>query len=1173
MHYILQGSKPKKKMSGTVSLEGEYSAKYVATSSREHIMGYCGKDVIASIYVSAGVIKELDVAVDKIQVAGDYERFLPIIGVGVAEGAERPKIIWDGTAKGNSNKVKDMEYHDYVDMSQQKDAIKGGIEEFLYKNVNIQKLQEEHDLSWAENKNYRILTEDDEIYEWVEGLAKTDEIVGFDTETSGLRTNRTKRDVLVGICMSYEDHAGVYLPINQLRYDNVKMGEKKLVELLKPFCHRHSKERKKLVTHNGQFDWRVMKMFGWDLNITYDTLIRQGIKAISTAKNARKLKEIARLVLGLDVVELEDMYEKRTDAEIRLVRDAVMAGAAVNDITRFKLETLGKDKYQKDLMDFRFASYEFSKLYGSADADFPRLIHKIMDKDWNHDLDFIYNLEVALIPVLGEQEYYGVRAVKPEFERLYEEAQREVIDLEKKAYGIVGREFKVTSGVEKGKILFEEMGVPLKPRYKTKKGGYKTDKDVMADIAQFKNNDGSPRYPLVPVLQRHSKVSTLISNFYSKLPRLIVDDYLFPQYNSINAETGRLSCNNPNIQQTEPQSRLYMVPDSDDYYFLICDYSQVEYRLMAGLSHEKKVVDFFKANPEADYHILAYANMMGKKYEDVTSAERKTGKVLNFGTSYGLEDANLALKLYGNDTPYHQQLAREARKKYFDGVPDLRDYFEDVRDEAEREGYTKTLFGRIREIPEFKTKGHIPEYKRGSGRRKAGNMPVQGTAADIMKMGMIRIRKYFRKYGFKEDRVRFILNVHDEVCMQVHKSINPWLATAIMREAMEIDLSKYGIPPLYVGANVGYCWKDGKVDELEAPVLLMDRKCKWAMEKFKAGEELPTYDDPRQHWADEISKFALEVIQEEIKKDGIKTLEQAYVNGRLVKYSHHFGGINDALIMECMVRPYKAVFNDLEAVSHYKSKLATKLLDKVETRLKGLLNGLEGEARMDKAFSDYKVVTLMKYFGAYGGNVLKWFVELDFDRDALYERMDGRKSLGKGDLIRLPDLKKKTVEKVGEEIEEDYVSIEDQVRSMLKYDKGRNHFTLLLDKNDYELMSLVDAMLVPSVNRNLFKKTTRFTTFELVFEDGSSARRGGMLWIAQFLPLLKELLVVHLTTGDYKGFDEKIERVGSSFVAMEDEIVEERTDSTILGVSEILDASKRSRAVREHHKKRGGSNV
>lgn len=1167
MHHILQGSKPKKKLSGTIPLADGFSAKYVATASREHVIGYLGKDLIASIYVSAGIIKELDVAVDKIQVAGDYERFLPIIGVG-GENVEIPKIIWDGTAKGNSNKVKGMEYHDYVDMSKQKDAIKGGIEDFLYKNVSIQKLQEEHDLSWAEKKNYRILTEDDEIYEWVEGLHKTKEIVGFDTETSGLRANRTKRDVIAGLCMSYEDHAGVYFPLNQLRYDNVKMGADKLIKLLQPYCHRNSKERKKLVTHNGQFDWRVMKMFGWDLNIVYDTLIRQGLKAIATAKNARKLKEIARLVLGLDVVELEDMYEKRTDAEIRLVRDAVLAGAQVNDITRFKLETLGKDKHQKDLMDFRFASREFSEIYGSADADFPRLIHKIMDKDWDHRLDFIYNLEVALIPVLGEQEYYGVHAIKPEFERLYEEAEREVIDLEKKAFEIVGREFNVRSGVEKGKILFEEMGVPLKPRYKTKKGGYKTDKDVMADIAQYQTNEGKPQYPLVPILQRHSKVSTLISNFYSKLPRLVVDGYIFPQYNSINAETGRLSCSNPNIQQTEPQSRLYMVPDSDNYYFLICDFSQVEYRLMAGLSHEDKVVDFFKANPEADYHIMAYANMMNKRYEDVTSKERKLGKTLNFGTSYGLEDANLALKLYGNDTPYHQQLAREARKQYFDGVPKLRDYFEAVRDEAERTGYTKTLFGRIREIPEFKTKGHIPEYKRGSGRRKAGNMPVQGTAADIMKMAMIRIRKFFRKYGFTEKKVRFVLNVHDEVCMQVHKSINPWLATAIMREAMEIDLSKYGIPPLYVGANVGYCWKDGKVDELEAPVILMDRKCKWAMDKFKKGEPLPAYKDPRKHWEDEISKFALEVISEELKKDKAKTLDEAHKNGRLVKYSHHFGEPSDAIIMECMLRPYKTVFEDLEAVTSYKSIVANKILAKVKSRLEGLLEGLTGEARIEKAFSDRNIINLMKYFGTYAGNMLTWFIELDFDIEAFYAKIPERKELNpKKDIIKLPDLKKKPKEKVGQEIEEDYVSVEDQVRNMLHYDKQRNHFTLTVDKNDYELFTLVDAMLVPSVNRNLFKKKTRFTSFELVFEDGTSSKRTGMLWIAQFLPLLKELLVLHLTTGDYTGFDAKIEQLGSSFVALPEEIEEDRTSSNILGVAEILDTQKRKRAIINHDRK------
>src|SRR5699024_170716 len=154
-----------------------------------------------------------------------------------------------------------------------------------------------------------------------------------------------------------------------------------------------------------------------------------------------------------------------------------------------------------------------------------------------------------------------------------------------------------------------------KPRYKTKKGNWGTGKDVLEDLAKYKDRDGNQRYPITKYLQRHSKLSKQLSSFYGKLPKLMVDGYIFAQYHQMGTETGRMSNSNPNLQQTEPTSRKYLVPDSDDYYFLICDYSQVEYRIMAGMAKEKKVVDFFKNNAEADYHIMAYSNMMKKTYE------------------------------------------------------------------------------------------------------------------------------------------------------------------------------------------------------------------------------------------------------------------------------------------------------------------------------------------------------------------------------------------------------------------------------------------------------------------------------------------------------------------------------------------------------------------------------
>lgn len=1121
MHFLRKGEKPKKKVSGLVELADGLTARYVATSSREHIMGYRGGEAIASLYVSASIIKELDVEMDKIQVAGEYESFLSLLGVGIDEEDEIPAIEWDNTAKGSTNKVKGMAYEEYVDMSQTQTAMKQGLEDFLYTIVPLQTMQEEHDLSWAERKNYRILIDDDEILEWIDGLSKTEEIVGFDTETSGLHVNRSGRDVLTGICMSYEDHSGVYFPIRQKRYENVRMGEKRLLELLQPYCDKKSPKAKNLVTHNGLFDWKVMKTYGWSLNIVYDTMIRQSIKQISSAQNVMKLKGMAKRVLGLDVVELEDMYEKRTKRDFKMVYDAVHSGASIDEITRFKFRVLIEK--QKDLMDFRYACREFSELYGCADADFPRLIHKEMDKEWDSKLDFIYRLEIAIIPALGEQEFYGVYTKEEGIHALYEGAKTEQVELEQKIYETAGKEFKISSPQQKVKLLFEDMKIPTKPRYKTKSGGWSTDKDTLKDIAQYTDNDGNPRYPIIPLLQRYSKVSTLLSNFYSKLPKLIVDGFLFPSYNSNKAETGRLTCSNPNIQQTEPATRKYMIPESDEYYFLICDYSQVEYRLMAGLSGEMKVVNFFRENPEADYHILAYANMMGKAYADVTSAERKKGKVLNFGTSYGLEDEALALALYGDDTPFHQKMARESRKQYFDGVPDLRDYFERVRDQAEVDGFTETLFKRKRDIPEFQGFGRLSEFKRSSGRRKAGNMPVQGTAADIMKMAMYRVYTIFKKYGFYEDKARLVLNVHDEMCVQVHKSVHPFLATAIMREAMEIDFSSKGIPPLYIGANVGYCWKDGKVDELEAPVLLMDEKCEWAMDKFKRGEELPYIEDPRTYWMEEINKFALRVIDEEAKKDGITKLENANTI-RILKYGGHFGDSSPAIIVEVLKRGHEKSYEDLSLILNWESPLAKKLLFVCNKRI------VERGYTVQTVVTDAGLKKALGYFGKYAGNVAVWLVETGGNVEETLEKV--RYAFANQKEVEKVDFQSLKAKKEGQEIEETFESIDDKIKKLLSYNKERNTFTLRMKTNDSGLLTALNQMLVPIQYKDNFLPTTKFTNFRVVYEDGTMFARHGELWIGNFLPLLKQMLVIHLTDRDYSGISNKIEEMGAKFVAV-----------------------------------------
>lgn len=905
--------------------------RYIAVKTKELLNIYSGEDLIGSIQSRKMIDVPTGEEYRKVYVAGQWEAYKAYMGMGLPKQEppttyEEQGFIVNPFAKDRVEKDKSLTYTELKEINKGKynEKVYGtSVEDYLYRTRDLQEVLEEKglNLDWVKEKDYRILRTREELIDFIEALAKLDpdEVVGFDVETSGLNVNSSRLDKLVGICMSYEDHTGVYIPIAHERIANIQMTKDEFLGYLKPYIDRRSEKALQLVTHNGNFDAKAMLMENIYLNIVHDTFYQYGLLYIAEAKKMMGLKPMVSMKLGIDVIELSDMYENRTQAEVEALQDAVINhDIRVNDVTKNKLLT---NENWKDTLryDFRFASEEFVKIYGGADGDFPRLMYKQMLSEWDNSLDQVYQIEIGVIPAVAEQEFYGVKAESKNFEKLYEEAKLQQAQLEREIYALAGKEFNIGSPKQKQQIIFEEMGCPILPRFRTRKGGVSTNAETLSTLASYKNDDGSQKYPIIPLIQKYTKVTTLIKNFYGKLPKLIRKDHLYPTYSQLGTETGRFSCSNPNLQQTEKTSRQYMTVDDENYYFLVCDYSQVEYRLMAGLSGEKKVIDFFRDNPEADYHIMAVSNMMGIPYEDVTGEMRKLGKVLNFGTTYGLGDEQLALKLYGNTTELHQMKARQARKEYFDGIPILRDYFEAERDKAQERKFAITKFGRKRYISDFVSYNNqpVPKNRIESGRRKAGNMPVQGTAADIQKMALTRIYHGFKALGFYEDKARIVMNIHDEIVMHIHKSINPWYALKIMREAMEMDFSDEGFPPLYVGGNVGYTWLDGKEDDLEAPVMLMNEKIAEVdafLAKGHTYDELPYIEDPKQMWLDEIDKFALRQVEYEQKKNGYTNLQTMTSNGRLMKYAGRFKNMG-LIIKSVYEQGWEATYADLHEIT------------------------------------------------------------------------------------------------------------------------------------------------------------------------------------------------------------------------------------------------------------------
>lgn len=1163
MFYLLNDEAPLKKASGRLkSTDGEYHIDYITTPSREVYRCYKGSEMVADIYVSLSILKELQIQSEKIQVSGDYELFINATGLtGIKDpNWVKENFISDKNAKGSTNKVKGLTYEPLVTDAQYDNLINlddyGSVEDFIYKTRSIKDYIRLNgiNLGWLKHKNYRILRSREDIEEWIKGLdaydttAKGSIPVGFDTETSGLECNRTKNDILVGICMSYEDNGGVYFPLQHLRMDNIEIPLEEFLEMLKVYCHKDSPKKKNLITHNGKFDWGVMKMHDWDLNITDDTLTRQAILNIGGTSNVLKLKQIAHAELDIDVIELDDLYEYPSLNELKAVRSQLNKGLNCDAITKRKLLEIETAKDVRNLMDFRYATEEFVEIYGPADADFPRLIYQLTQEQWEAEegaLDFTYNMEIAIISMLGEQEYYGVAVEKEQFERLYDSAVEEMGTLEKEIYDIVGYEFKI-GGAETEKAVYDDCGVPHHPRYRTKKGARSVDKHALKYYEQFKNKDDSPKYPIVIKLQRYNKLKTLVSSFYGKLPKLVRKGYIFPHYNNIKAETGRLTCAGPNIQQTEPESRYHMVPESDEFYFMICDYSQVEYRLMNGLAGQESVVEFFKNDSEADYHIMAYSNMHGIPYAKVTSKQRKEGKALNFGTSYGLQDKALALNLYGDDNEGAQKKAHAVREKYFAGVPKVRDYFDIQRDISQETHFARTLWGRKRYIKEFAQAEEASNPRRkemliAKGRRVSGNMPVQGLAADIMKLAMIRIRANWRKYGIKyagkygftsdvnnlELNARAVLNVHDEVCIQINKAIHPNISIKIMREAMEIDLSKHGIPPLYIGGNVGYNWHDGKADELEAPVALMDRFVEDATKRLENDEPLEGLQDPRTYWGDAITRYNLEVLDTQAKLGyedpdtgkmmPIHTIDDALKSVRIAKYATHYEELGNFILGMVMLKGQQFVWDNLEKLKSDDS-FVIKNINKAS---KLFPNNFE-QAKQHLTFR-----TLGEFYGDFGGTVLK--------HAANGHMIKAVKSTRKNVVITDEDGQEytytekeslhsdKPVSK-GFELEDDFESLQDKVDNMVNVDTQNRVVYLKGEELSVQALDLILDLMIPIqvIRDNKDMKALKQFKVTLMLDSVEPEHITGKNILEPFIPFVKEIVMLDLTDGNIKSVEEKI---------------------------------------------------
>lgn len=400
-------------------------------------------------------------------------------------------------------------------------------------------------------------------------------------------------------------------------------------------------------------------------------------------------------------------------------------------------------------------------------------------------------IESPLAIVLAEMEKAGIATDRRRWEEVRHEMKAREERLLSSIYEAAGGEFNVNSPKQLGAILFEKMGMPAG---KKTKSGYSTAADVLETLAEG--------HPFVRDILEYRTVSKLISTYLDALPQLICPETgrIHTSFNQTVTATGRLSSSDPNLQNIPVrtaegrQIRSLFVPGQGYDCFISSDYSQVELRILAHMSGDESLIRAFR-NKE-DIHRRTAAEVLGIPFEEVTSEQRSHAKAVNFGIIYGISDFGLARQL-----GISRSEAGTYIKKYFERYPHVHAFMENMVEDAKKSGQARTLFGRYRELPDINSSNF---NRRSFAERTAMNTPIQGTAADIMKLAMIEVRRRMKMGGYKS---RVLLQVHDELVVEVVNEEKESLKM-LLKEAME-SVAELRVP-LIADVHEGTNWAEAK---------------------------------------------------------------------------------------------------------------------------------------------------------------------------------------------------------------------------------------------------------------------------------------------------------------------------------------------------------------------------
>lgn len=568
--------------------------------------------------------------------------------------------------------------------------------------------------------------------------------VCFDTETTSLNPLEAE---LVGIAFSWEAHKGFYIPFPE---DSEAAAE--LIEILRPFFESESIEK---VGQNLKYDIKVLHKYGLEVRgPLFDTMLAHYLINPDMRHN---MDVLAETYLDYSPVPITDLIGKKGKNQLN------MRDVPVEQVTEYAVEDAD--------ITFQLAEAFAPELKAAGSES------------------LFTDIEIPLLRVLAAMELEGINLNTDFLGELSKALDKDIASLEKSIYKAAGDTFNIGSPKQLGEILFDKLKLVEKPK-KTRTGQYSTAEDVLAVLAKD--------HAIIRDVLKYRGLAKLKSTYVDALPEQVAPSTgrVHTDYMQAVAATGRLSSNNPNLQnipiRTERgrEIRKAFIPRSSDYKLLAADYSQIELRIIAALSEETTMIESFKRGE--DIHAATAAQVFQVPLESVTREQRSNAKTVNFGIIYGVSAFGLS-----NQTDLSRTEAKELIDTYYKTYPKLRTYISEQIDFAREHGYVQTVLGRRRYLKDINGSNAVV---RGAAERNAINAPIQGSAADIIKIAMIRIHKKLKEGDFK---TKMLLQVHDELVFDVHKAELDQVSAMIKKEmehAYELSV------PLTVDIGVGDNW-------------------------------------------------------------------------------------------------------------------------------------------------------------------------------------------------------------------------------------------------------------------------------------------------------------------------------------------------------------------------------